>query len=347
MVKVFILSIVTAILFILRWNLAGGFIFALAEILFYILFIAFNYKVVGYVAKLLLKKNGLTSGLILIFTFNMIANIILGIFDDTEYWLQILSLNIRNILLIFIGGILFVEFSGENQNSVIRVFWIFTVFAIFQNAFSIIITHDLNGLLLNGVGLSTIALFAIYLFLNHRNILLKLIALIVAILSNSFSAIAAYLLSISLFKFRKTLVIWVCIIPALLMFLAGNFGDQKLFRKSPETLLSGTGRFDIYRECLNYISNNNFGGPACHNSYLTLISQYGVLGLLECLIIVSLFVVFFIKNYPSRKNNDLWFLFAIPIFVAANDFFFITPSSLTIGFSLVILRVNNGRKNVK
>ena len=100
-----------------------------------------------------------------------------------------LSLNVRNFLLIYIGGIIFEELSKGDENFILKTFWVFTFFGFFQNAVSIIMTHGMAGLLLNGVGVSAIALFAIYLFLAHQNLLIKVVALIVVIASNSVSAI--------------------------------------------------------------------------------------------------------------------------------------------------------------
>lgn len=345
MYKVLLVAIVTASLFVGRWTLGGGLLFAAFEILFYILFIVSNYKSLGHVTKLILKKNNLILGLLFIFTLNTQISIINGILGNTDYWIQVLSLNIRNFLLIFVGGTLFVDLSKGNESLIVKSFWIFTFFGFLQNALSITITHGLAGLLLNGVGVSAIALFAIYLFLSHQNILIKLVALVIVIASNSISAIAAYLVSVTIFRLRKVTLFWAIAVVLMYTFLTGRWGAQKFFRKDPEMMLSGTGRFDMYADCLTNISNNISAGKSCHSSYLTLISQYGIFGIFEVVLFIYLSFLFFIKSYPFRKDKDLWFIFSIIVFIAVNDFLLVTPSTLTISFCIIILQLNK-RHNI-
>ena len=155
--------------------------------------------------------------------------------------------------------------------------------------------------------------------------------ILLAILGNSLTAFLAFLSGYFLFKPLRMIIPLTAGMIFLLNFLAGNFGSMTLFRKSPEVILSGTGRFEKYEECLSRIYQLLMGGEVCHGMYFTMLSRYGFFGMLELLLIFSGAVLYVFRIYGSR---DLWSYFPIVslIFITANDFIFNTPSSFTLIF---------------
>ena len=344
MLSVFALSFIMSVLFMLRWTMGGGLLFAVIEIITYIIFILVHYKAIPTMLNYLFKKNIILVGLLIIFFVNTILSLLNAIIIDVDQWIQICGLNVRNIFIMLVGGIIFVKLEDDLEKNIISCFWIFIFFGFIQNIISVIITHELAGLLLNGIGVSYIALFALYLFSYYRNIIMKLVTFILILASNSLSAIVAYFMAIMILRMRKIILPIIGGGILIYSFLLGYWGDRTLFRKSPEVLISGTGRFEKYSGCIANFNIYASDTASCHSSYLTLMNQYGVFGFLECLIFVSSCIIFYVKSYKVRKDKKLWFIFSVIIFISANDFLLVTPSHLTIAFCILLLHISRSIK---
>lgn len=276
-----------------------------------------------------------------VIVISILTSLVMGIISDSEYWLQVFVLNIRN-LLIGIFGILIAQKIAVTYKNNIKVILLIVFFGYTQAIIGLITSYSLDVFLLVGVGVSYIALFSLVLALMVQSYLYKIVFISLSVAGNSLSAFITIVVGyFALNPIRSFLPILISGV-FMALFLTGSFGEFQLFRKSPETIMSGTGRFLIYSECLEWISKLQMGGTVCHNSYLTLLSRNGFIGIIQVSILLAGSTYYYINILQKNLNITTFAPLFIIIFVFFNDFLTNTPSTLTLVFSYLLSNFKRG-----
>ena len=342
MLSFIIFVCLTSGIFIIRWSVGAGLYIAFLEMTLYVLFLSLNYRVLGKALYFLLFKNSIVLTLLLVLILNLIISSVMIVLGNSDFWLQVAGLNFRNILILCLGVVFYIKLTISDQISTNRFFWVLLFGVFLQLLISVLVTHGKDALLLFGVGASYAVLFAFYLFVSSTSWAMKALSAGFIVGGNSFTAIFSSFISLFLHKPKRMIIPVVVVIYLFVLFIDQHFGELTIFRKSPEMLLSGTGRFDIYRGCFEAISNMSFGRASCHSSYLTLVVNYAFIGIMESIIVGVIFLHFIWKNFRSNFAETV-FLLSTVIFISANDFLLFTPSTLTLAVAFIALRVSGNK----
>lgn len=271
----------------------------------------------------------------LLILMSIFTSLVMGIISDSDYWLQYFILNVRNILIGILGILIAQKISVAYRND-LKVIILVIFFGFAQAIIGLITSYSYDTFLMFGVGVSFIALLCLMILLMVKSYILKILFLSLAVAGNSLSAFLTVTVGYVALNPVKSLLPLLMGSVFMALFLTGSFGDMHLFRKSPETIMSGTGRFQMYSECLEWISTLKMGGTVCHNSYLTLLSRNGFIGLIQVCILLSGSIFYYIKILQRNLNVMSFAPLFIVMFIFFNDFVTNTPSTLTLLFCYLL-----------
>lgn len=214
------------------------------------------------------------------------------------------------------------------------------------------------GLLGNPNYYTAFAIPALFYFLYH-NLLWLILALSTIVLTFSFSGLSSVFIGmvIGLLFFserRSNFVFGVSLILASILFVGLSIGFEFIpsraldaFSLRLEVLSTGSGRFDMWKFCLNFFQDNPIGGIGidslkyytghilgivnAHNTYLeVLVEGGGVVFVLFCFFILQL-----LRDAHSitliRREHSWLFLAAVSVFI---NLFFV---SATVNSSLILI----------
>lgn len=330
------------IMFLIRINGFGNNILAIIELVSLTLLI-FILSLSCKVETKYVRNNPILLAWIAVILMNIFISLVSGVVSDADYWLQNFGLNIRN-LITGVFAVFFASHKDFSQKNLSMLVLFCVLYGFLQSILGMLSAYSFDALMQFGVGVSFIVLFCLYLMLSSNSKIAKFFYLGLAFAGNSLTAFVAFLLGLFIYRPLISLIPIAVVCIFLVLFISGSFGDFLLFRKSPEVLLSGTGRFRKYADCLDMIATLRIGGDVCHGSYLTIISKNGLLGIFQ---VALLFIAAIVHYLQYLKRLSILNIFPIIclVFILGNDFILNTPSQLTFFFILFLMAAQYQRKS--
>ncbi|MGR5078505.1 O-antigen ligase family protein [Photobacterium swingsii] len=264
----------------------------------------------------------------------------------------------------------------------------FCIASIFAHIVFYYLYFDQTDFLTKGIGADFTAALLLFVAIsnatikrNKISILYVMIASIIALRLNSFSSLLSVLVAYVIFLFYQRKYIQLLIVTSLflvslvgfLSFIELNQGSEILINNKPiNAYLTGSGRFDYYREAFDVIANydvfqwffgngfmaervimENRGLPWVtdpHNSFLMSTLGLGFLGAVLYVLFFSLpFLysrVLFFKNEQSKELNKHWIFFhSVFLVYGCTSSYYLGRPTVIIIFAIVLSNLVYGRKN--